>query len=99
MRTRAATYPNSATARWCTQQVVRRNEQRIHRWLAVGGRRRLTLEAAWPSREQPVGMVLLQAMELVGAGPVDVRAARVVLVRDAKATRGFAVLATFPINL
>ncbi len=99
MRTRASSYPDRATARWCTQQVVKRNEQRIHRWLAVGGRRRLTLEAAWPSRERPVGTVLLQGMELVGAGPVDVRAARVVLVRDEKAALGFAVLATFPIYL
>ncbi len=99
MRTRAASYHDPATARWCTQQVVSRNEQRIHQWLAVGGRRRLMLEAAWPSRERPVGLVLLQGMEFVGTGPVDVRAARVILVRDESAAQGFAVHATFPVYL
>ncbi|WP_423247102.1 hypothetical protein [Streptomyces pratisoli] len=62
MRTRSAPYPDRATAQWCTQQVVTRNEQAVHRWLARGTRPRLTIEAAWPSREQPVWPVLLQAM-------------------------------------
>lgn len=99
MLTRAATYPDRETAQWCTQQVVSRNEQAIHRWLAQGSRQRLAIEAAWPSREEPVGRVLLQAMMLAGRGAVDVRAARVVLKRDDSQPHGFAVQATFPIYL
>ncbi|MEU5146346.1 hypothetical protein NRK68_27600 [Streptomyces yangpuensis] len=99
MRTRSATYPDRATAQWCTQQVVTRNEQAVHRWLAQGARPRLTIEAAWPSREEPVGRVLLQAMMLAGRGPVDVRAARVTLRREASSPHGFVVHATYPIYL
>jgi hypothetical protein len=65
VRTRSATYPDRATA-GCTQQVVTRNEQAVHRWLTQGTRPRLTIEAAWPSRDAPVGRVLLQAMKLAG---------------------------------
>lgn len=78
MLTRSATYPDRETAQWATQEVVTRNEQAIHRWLAQGTRPRLTIEAAWPSRTDPVGRVLLQAMAFAGRGPVDVRAAQVV---------------------
>lgn len=98
-RTRAASYPDSATAQWCTQQVVTQNEQRIHRWLAQGTRQRLTIEAAWPSREEPVGRVLLQAMMLAGRGAVDVRGARVILKRDPAQPNGFSVHASFPVHL
>ncbi|WP_026004351.1 RNase A-like domain-containing protein [Streptomyces sp. AA1529] len=97
--TRAATYPDRATAQWCTQQVVTRNEQRIHRWLAQGTRQRLTIEAAWPSRQEPVGRVLLQAMMLAGRGAIEVRAARVVLRRDPSQENGFSVHASFPVYL
>ncbi|MET3987636.1 RNase A-like domain-containing protein [Streptomyces sp. PvR034] len=96
---RAASYPDRETAQWATQQVVTRNEQLIHRWLAQDTRRRLTIEAAWPSRPDPVGQVLLQAMMLAGQAPLDVRAARVVLRRDPTAPHGFTVHATFPIYL
>lgn len=65
VRTRSATYPDRETAHWATQQVVTANEQRIHRWLAQNTRARLTIEASWPSREAPVGRVLLQAMMLM----------------------------------
>ncbi|MFE2939645.1 RNase A-like domain-containing protein [Streptomyces sp. NPDC059255] len=99
MRTRSAAYPDRGTAQWATQQVVTRNEQVIHRWLAQSTRQRLTIEAAWPSRPEPVGRVLLQAMMLAGRDPVDVRAARVVLRRDATTPHGFTVHATFPIYL
>ncbi|MFD4696108.1 RNase A-like domain-containing protein [Streptomyces niveus] len=99
MRTRSATYPDRETAQWCTQQVVTRNEQAVHRWLAQGTRPRLTIEGAWPSREQPVGRVLLQAMMLAGREPVDVRAARVTLRRAASSPHGFVVHATYPIYL
>jgi len=99
MRNRSATYPDRETAQWATQQVVTRNEQAIHRWLAQGTRARLTIEAAWPSREEPVGRVLLQAMMLAGQGPVDVRAARVVLKRDSASPHGFVVHASFPVYL
>ncbi|PCG82953.1 hypothetical protein CIB93_27215 [Streptomyces sp. WZ.A104] len=99
MLTRSATYPDRETAQWATQQVVTCNEQRIHRWLAQGTRSRLTIEAAWPSREAPVGRVLLQAMLLAGRDPVDVRAARVVLKRDPDSPHGFVVLTTVPIYL
>ncbi|MEU0048509.1 RNase A-like domain-containing protein [Streptomyces sp. NPDC006309] len=97
MRTRSATYPDRETAQWATQQVVTANEQLVHRWLAQSTRSRLTIEASWPSRSEPVGRVLLQAMMLAGREPVDVRAARVTLKRDASLPHGFAVHATFPI--
>ncbi|NUV63712.1 hypothetical protein G6W55_29135 [Streptomyces sp. CAI-85] len=99
MRTRTATYPDRATAQWATQHVVTRNEQVVHRWLAESARRRLMIEAAWPSREDPVGRVLLQAMALAGRGAIDVRAARVVLRREPSAAHGFAVHASFPVYL
>ncbi|MET9063070.1 RNase A-like domain-containing protein [Streptomyces antibioticus] len=99
LRTRTATYPDRATAQWATQHVVTRNEQVVHRWLAESTRRRLTIEAAWPSREDPVGRVLLQAMALAGRGALDVRAARVVLRREPSAAHGFAVHASFPVYL
>ncbi|MGW3404529.1 RNase A-like domain-containing protein [Streptomyces zhihengii] len=99
MRTRSSSYPDRETAQWATQQVVTRNEQLIHRWLAQGTRQRLTIEAAWPSREEPVGSVLLQAMMLAGREPVGVRAARVVLRRVPESAHGFVVHATFPVYL
>ncbi|MFE3826234.1 RNase A-like domain-containing protein [Streptomyces sp. NPDC059092] len=99
MRTRSAAYPDRETAQWATQQVVTRNEQVIHRWLAQSTRQRLAIEAAWPSRSEPVGRVLLQAMMLAGRDAVDVRAARVVLKRDTTVPHGFTVHATFPIYL
>ncbi|WP_020128593.1 RNase A-like domain-containing protein [Streptomyces sp. 303MFCol5.2] len=99
MRTRTATYPDRATAQWATQHVVTRNEQVVHRWLAQSTRQRLVIEASWPSREEPVGRVLLQAMMLAGRDAVDVRAARVVLRREPAAAHGFAVHATFPVYL
>ncbi|MET9467441.1 RNase A-like domain-containing protein [Streptomyces sp. NPDC006544] len=82
------------------QEVINRNEQAIHRWLAQGTRLRITLEAAWPSRPDPVGRVLLQAMAFAGhEPPVDVRAARVVLRRVPDAPQGFVVHTTVPIYL
>ncbi|MFJ8110713.1 RNase A-like domain-containing protein [Streptomyces sp. NPDC096132] len=99
MLTRTATYPDRATAQWATQHVVTRNEQVIHRWLAESTRQRLTIEAVWPSREEPVGRVLLQAMALAGRGAIDVRAARVVLRREPSAAHGFAVHTSFPVYL
>ncbi|MZE79282.1 RNase A-like domain-containing protein [Streptomyces xinghaiensis] len=98
-RNRSATYPDRETARWATQQVVTVNEQLIHRWLAQGTRPRLTIEASWPARPEPVGRVLLQAMMLAGREPIDVHAARVVLKRDTSAPHGFVVHATFPVHL
>jgi hypothetical protein len=99
MRTRTSSYPDRETAQWCTQEVVTRNEQRIHRWLAQGTRQRLVLEAAWPSREEAVGRVLIDAMMYAGRDPVEVRAARVVLRRDSGSTHGFVVQASFPVYL
>jgi hypothetical protein len=99
MRTRTSTYPDRETAQWCTQQVITRNEQEIDRWLAQGTRQRLTLEAAWPSREQAVGRVLIDAMMYAGREPVDVRAARVVLRREPVSPHGFVVHASFPVLL
>ncbi|NJP53418.1 hypothetical protein HCJ93_25970 [Streptomyces sp. SBST2-5] len=96
---RSATYPDRETAQWATQQVVTANEQLIHRWLAQGTRPRLTIEASWPSRAEPVGRVLLRGMMLAGRDPVDVRAARVVLRREPSAPHGFVVHATFPVYL
>lgn len=99
MLTRSATYPDQETARWCTQQVIDRNEAVVERWLAAGTRARLAIEAAWPSRPAPVGRVLLQAMLFAGREPVDVRAARVVLRLDPARPQGFTVAATFPVFL
>jgi hypothetical protein len=99
MRTRSAGYPDRESAQWATQQVVTANEQVIHRWLAQSTRQRLTIEAAWPSRPEPVGRVLLQAMMLAGREPIDVRAARVILRRGTESPHGFTVHATFPIYL
>lgn len=99
MLTRSASYPDRETAQWATQQVVTANEQVIHRWLAQGTRARLTIEAAWPSREEPVGRVQLEGDLLAGQGPVDVRAARVVLRRAPSSPHGFTVHATFPFYL
>lgn len=97
-RTRAASYPDREMAQWCTQEVVTRNEQVIHRWLAQGTRERLVIEAAWPSKAA-VGRVMLQAMMLAGRDAVDVHAARVVLRRDPAQANGFRVLSTFPVYL
>ncbi|WP_443078526.1 RNase A-like domain-containing protein [Streptomyces sp. SS162] len=97
--TRSSSYPDRETAQWATQQVVTANEQVIHRWLAQGTRARLTIEAAWPSREEPVGRVQLEGDLLAGLGPVDVRAARVVLRRAASSPYGFVVHTTFPFYL
>ncbi|WP_369376981.1 RNase A-like domain-containing protein [Streptomyces sp. cg36] len=99
VRNRVATYPDRQTAQWATQHVVTANEQTVHRWLARSTRQRLTIEAAWPSRAEPVGRVLVQAMLLAGRDPVDVRAARVVLRRSDTAPHGFTVHATFPVYL
>ncbi|MGI5378610.1 RNase A-like domain-containing protein [Streptomyces sp. CA-251387] len=99
MLIRSATYPDRETAQWVTQQVVTRNEQLIHRWLAQGTRQRLTIEASWPSRTDPIGRVLLQAMMLAGREPLDVHAARVILKREPISPHGFVVHATFPIYL
>ncbi|MQY12471.1 hypothetical protein SRB5_26050 [Streptomyces sp. RB5] len=99
MRTRTAAYPNRETAQWATQHVITRNEPAIDRWLARSTRARLTIEAVWPSRDEPVGRVLLQAMALAGRGAVDVRAARVVLRREPASAHGFVVHATFPVYL
>ncbi|MCX5381087.1 RNase A-like domain-containing protein [Streptomyces sp. NBC_00091] len=99
MLTRSATYPDRETAQWATQQVVTANEQVIHRWLAQGTRARLTIEAAWPSREEPVGRVQLEAMLLAGQEPVEVRAARVVLRREPARPYGFVVQTTVPFFL
>ncbi|AIV36349.1 RNase A-like domain-containing protein [Streptomyces sp. MPA0124] len=99
MRSRSATYPDHETAQWATQQVVNANEQVIHRWLAQSTRSRLTIEASWPTRSEPVGRVLLQAMMLAGRGSVDVRAARVILRREPTRPHGFTVHATFPVYL
>ncbi|MFE5400620.1 hypothetical protein ACFQ9Z_04310 [Streptomyces sp. NPDC056580] len=71
MRTRSATYPDRETAQWATQQVVTANEQLVHRWLAQSTRSRLTIEASWPSRSEPAGRVLLQAMMLAGQEPLS----------------------------
>lgn len=99
VRTRSATYTDREAAQWATQQVVTANEQAIHHWLAQSTRRRFTIEAAWPSRPEPVGRVLLQAMMLAGRPAVDVRAARVVLRREPTRPHGFVVHSTAPIYL
>ncbi|MGY1437184.1 RNase A-like domain-containing protein [Streptomyces reniochalinae] len=99
MRTRVSTYPDRETAQWATQQTVTLNEQVIRRWLSQDVRQRLAIEAAWPSRTEPVGRVLLQGMMLAGRGSVEVRAARVVLRRERESPHGFVVHASFPIHL
>ncbi|MFG2641186.1 RNase A-like domain-containing protein [Streptomyces sp. NPDC048370] len=99
MLTRSASYPDRETAHWATQQVVTANEQAIHRWLAQNTRTRLTIEAAWPSRDEPVGRVQLEGDLLAGRGPVDVRAARVVLRREPWSPVGFVVHTTVPFYL
>ncbi|WP_031090183.1 RNase A-like domain-containing protein [Streptomyces sp. NRRL WC-3549] len=99
MLTRSASCPDRGTAQWATQQVVTANEQAIHRWLAQNTRVRLTIEAAWPSREEPVGRVQLEGDLLAGRGPVDVRAARVVLRREPVSPHGFVVHTTVPFYL
>ncbi|WP_165683979.1 RNase A-like domain-containing protein [Streptomyces sp. KO7888] len=99
MLNRSASYPDRETAHWATQQAVTANEQVIHRWLAQGTRARLAIEAAWPSREDPVGRVQLQGDLLAGRGPVDVRAVRVVLRREPSSRHGFVVHTTVPIYL
>lgn len=99
MLTRSASYPDRETAHWATQQVVTANEQVIHRWLAQGTRARLTIEAAWPSREEPVGRVQMEGDLLAGRGPVDVRAARVVLRREPSRPHGFVVRTSVPFYL
>jgi hypothetical protein len=52
--TRAASYTDRETARWCTQDVVTRNEQLIHRWPPQGTRQRLASDVLVPvaHREQ-----------------------------------------------
>lgn len=65
MLTRSASYPDRETVQWATQQVVAANEQAIHRWLAQNTRARLTVEAAWTSREEPVGRVQLEAFSII----------------------------------
>ncbi|GAA2775207.1 RNase A-like domain-containing protein [Streptomyces showdoensis] len=99
---RAATYPDRETEQWATRQVVTLNEQVIHRWLAQSTRRRLVVEATWPSRPEPVGTVLTFGMMLTGQPPVPVRGARVVLLRDPPGDAGpygFTVHASFPVHL
>lgn len=97
MLTRTATYPDPATARWCTRRTLELGAGLVDAWLAQGTRRRLTLEAAWPSRQEPVGRVLLQAMMFAGRGPVEVRAVRVVLERDETSADGFVVRTSVPV--
>ncbi|WP_435971492.1 RNase A-like domain-containing protein [Streptomyces sp. Qhu_M48] len=99
---RAATFPDRATAQWATQQVIALNEQLIHRWLAQSTRRRLVIEAAWPSRPDPVGTLLTGGMALVGQEPIPVRAARVVLLRTGSGEPGalpFTVHSSLPVEL
>ncbi|MGO4636337.1 RNase A-like domain-containing protein [Streptomyces sp. 2RAF24] len=99
---RAATYPDLETAQWATQQAITLNEQVIHRWLTQSARRRLVVEAAWPTRPEPVGSVLTVGMMLAGQQPLPVRAARVVLLRAAPgdaAPQGFTVHTSFPVDL
>ncbi|MFF2567034.1 RNase A-like domain-containing protein [Streptomyces sp. NPDC058084] len=99
---RAATYPDRVTAQWATQQVIALNEQVIHRWLAQSTRERLVIEAAWPSRPDPVGTLLTTGMALAGQEPIPVRAARVVLRRTASDEPGafpFTVHSSLPVDL
>ncbi|MGS2589816.1 RNase A-like domain-containing protein [Streptomyces hebeiensis] len=93
VRERSAAYTDPETAEWATRQVLAGHEQAIRRWLARTDRGRLAVEAAWPSRDAPVGHVRI-------AGEARaVRAARVVLRRDSAQPRGFAVHASFPVRL
>ncbi|MEU6163151.1 RNase A-like domain-containing protein [Streptomyces tanashiensis] len=85
---RAATFPDRVTAQWATQQVISLNEQVIHRWLAQFARQPLVIEAAWPSRPDPVGTLLTTGMALAGQDPIPVRAARVVLRRTGSGEPG-----------
>ncbi|MFF7178627.1 RNase A-like domain-containing protein [Streptomyces sp. NPDC008121] len=99
---RAATYPDRVTAQWATQQVIALNEQVIHRWLAQSTRQRLVIEAAWPTRPDPVGTLLTTGMALAGQEPIPVRAARVVLRRIVPGEPGaypFTVHSSLPIDL
>ncbi|MFE2231190.1 RNase A-like domain-containing protein [Streptomyces sp. NPDC059442] len=99
---RAATLPDRATAQWATQQVISQNEQVIHRWLAQSTRQRLVIEAAWPSRTDPVGTLLTTGMALAGQEPIPVRAARVVLRRTVSGEPGahpFTVHSALPVDL
>ncbi|MER6098892.1 RNase A-like domain-containing protein [Streptomyces sp. NPDC001728] len=99
---RAASFPDRATAQWATQQVITLNEQVIHRWLAQSTRQRLVIEAAWPSRPDPVGTLLTTGMALTGQEPVPVRAARVVLRRTGSGEPGaypFTVHSALPVDL
>ncbi|WP_338492020.1 RNase A-like domain-containing protein [Streptomyces sp. SJL17-4] len=99
---RAATFPDQATAQWATQQVITLNEQVIHRWLAQSTRQRLVIEAAWPSRPDPVGTLLTTGMALAGQEPIPVRAARVVLRRTGSGEPGaypFTVHSSLPVDL
>ncbi|MEW1699727.1 RNase A-like domain-containing protein [Streptomyces sp. NPDC091278] len=99
---RAATFPDRATARWATQQVIALNEQIIHRWLAQSTRRRLVIEATWPSRPEPVGTLLTHGMALAGQEPIPVRAVRVVLRRTGSDEPGvppFTVHSSLPVVL
>ena len=83
--TRSATYPDRETAQWATQQVVtaQRAEDPPLARPAHPRPPRHRGRLALP-RGDPVGRVLLQAMMLAGREPVEVRAARVVLKRDAE---------------
>ncbi|MEU8617594.1 RNase A-like domain-containing protein [Streptomyces sp. NPDC048623] len=99
---RAASFPDRATAQWATQQAIALNEQLVHRWLAQSTRRRLVIEAAWPSRPEPVGTVLTTGMMLAGQEPVPVRAVRVVLRRNGDGEPGaypFSVHSSLPVDL
>ncbi|MFF5973321.1 RNase A-like domain-containing protein [Streptomyces sp. NPDC012769] len=99
---RAATFPDRATAQWATQQVIALNEQVIHRWLAQSTRQRLVIEAAWPSRPDPVGTLMTTGMALADQDPIPVRAARVVLRRTASTEPGaypFTVHSSLPVEL
>ncbi|MFG2774112.1 RNase A-like domain-containing protein [Streptomyces sp. NPDC048350] len=99
---RAATFPDRVTAQWATQQVISLNEQVIHRWLAQSTRQRLVIEAAWPSRPDPVGTLLTTGMALADQEPIPVRAARVVLRRTGSGGPGaypFTVHSSLPVDL
>ncbi|MEV5577955.1 hypothetical protein AB0L39_05260 [Streptomyces parvus] len=99
MLARSASCPDRETAQWATHQVVTANEQAVHCWLAPEHPVFLTLEAAWPSREGPVGRVQLEGDLLAGRGPVDVRAAHMVLRREATSPLGLVVHTTVPFYL
>ncbi|MER7520374.1 RNase A-like domain-containing protein [Streptomyces sp. NPDC126499] len=99
---RASTFPDRATAQWATQQVIALNEQVIHRWLAQSTRERLVIEAAWPSRPDPVGTLMTTGMALADQDPIPVRAVRVVLRRNGPGEPGaypFTVHSSLPVEL